>query len=100
MNELIARQIHHSPALEDAAVAVTLATNGCGCAVRLCDPLNPRSVESALREVTGWFADPSFFIDCKDDTSRKPGNSRLAAATNLALLATLYLEHVKAGNVE
>ena len=98
---MLAPAVNHSPELEDAAIAVTRAENGCGCAVHLCNPLDVRSVESALREVSGWFADPKqCFLDCQDDPSRKPGNSMLAAATNLKLLATLYVEHIKAGNVQ
>ena len=93
--------IKHTEALEAAAIAVTRAVNGCGCPVMLCrNPLDAHVVEESLREASSWFIDPNFFfIDCRDDPAREPGNTRLAAATNLILLTTLYREHIKAGNI-
>lgn len=100
MNELPTPQINHTTALEDAAIAVSRATNGCGLPVFLCDALYPQSVERALKEIGGWFADPDVrFIDCQDSPDNKSGNTRLAAIENLILLATLYREHIKAGNL-
>ncbi len=83
--------ITHTPALEDAAIAVTNAKDGRDLHVKLCgNPLDVASVRAALTEVGGWFVDPSYFFE-------GPAAEQ-AAATNLALLATLLAEHLKAGN--
>jgi hypothetical protein len=94
--------VKHTPALEEAAIAEARATNGCGLPVMLCpDPFDPLAVSRAMQQLSGWLTDPNFFfIDCRDPEDKKPGTSRLAAITNLILLANLYKEHVLAGNFQ
>ena len=85
--------IQHTPELEAAALAVLHAKDGAGKPVNLCmNPLDPVKAREALAGVAAWFDDPNFFFS--DDS---PG-AELAAAHNLALLATLHAAHLKAGN--
>jgi hypothetical protein len=92
MNELRAvPHIKHTQALEDAAIAATRATVD-GKAVRICgNPLDPVQVQQAIAETTGRFTDPAFFVN--------EGTTRLDICDHLILLANLYREHLKAGNV-
>lgn len=86
--------IQHSPELETAACAVTMAKSAEGLPVNLCDNVfDVQRVRQSLINVAGWFEDPAFYGHGETQPA-----AEIAAATNLILLATLLREHLRAGN--
>lgn len=73
-----------TPGLEAAIAAIPEAFNG-------DNPANPQDVRERLGRVARSFEDPAFFFadDAADETK---------AIETLIKLATLYLEHIRAGN--
>jgi hypothetical protein len=88
--------IQYAAALETAAIAVANATDRHGKSIVLCaNPFDVHHVADRMTEFAGWFVDPSFFFP----TDGEGPDAKLKAVENLILLATLFREHLRAGNV-
>lgn len=100
MNETNAlrRPVPHiktSPALEEAAIAVSNAKGPKGLPIRLCqNPLDVERVRYALGAMAEGLKDPTFTYESEE------ANVELVAIENLILLAVCLREHLKAGNTQ
>lgn len=75
----------HGTDLERAITAVANAVDGRGLKVYLCNPTVVAAVKDTLRMMTSWFSAESKFLTTENEE---------ASARNLALVATLYAEHL------